>query len=142
MKHEAVEFSTIRQEYSEYETENGLRMKVMPTVISIFNEDSVNEVGKSKVTAVTVAAVVAPQDFDRSNLKERTSPTTRADEKYELAFKLVKKAFNIYETKKFVIVVGIKLIKVYGTDLVNNMGEPVLHYKHKNLINMIEKPDL
>ncbi len=141
MKHDPVEFNTIRQEYSEYETENGLRIKVMPTVTHIVNEDGANEVGKSKVTAVTVAAVVAPQDFDRSGLKERTGSTTKADETHELAFKLVKKAFNIYETKKFIIVIGIKLIKVYGTDRVNNMGEPVLHYKHKNSINMIEKTD-
>ncbi len=142
MKHELVEFNTIRQEYSEYETENGLRMKVMPTVIRIVNEDGANGVGKSKVTAVTVAVVVAPQGFNRSGLKERTGPTTNADETCELSFKLVKKAFNIYETKKFIIVVGIKLTKVYGTDKVNNIGEPILHYEHKNLLNMIEKPDL
>ncbi len=74
MKYESIEFNAVKQEYSEYEIENGLRLKVMLTIVNITNEGNTSEAEKGRVMTAPVSAVIAPPDFDRSYLKELLVP--------------------------------------------------------------------
>lgn len=139
MEYDLIDYESIRQDYTEYKIDNGLRLKVMMVIESIINEgDGDAKVGK--ITSFISSIVVAPHDFDASKLKEQTGPITNDDQKDELPFERIKEVINIYETAKYIILLGIKVIKIFGTTLKDSSGKPILQYEYKSSFRAIKKP--
>ena len=66
---------------------------------------------------------------------------TEKDHVKELNFNIVKEIVNIYETKKSIILVGMRVKKIFLTNKVNANNEPILRFESSNAMNVVDKPD-
>src|SRR2546428_7935932 len=88
MREEIIEFTTIREDFSEYEAENGQILRAKQVVTEIINR--IDDVGKKKARLKfsIISNVVTPNPIDTSTLQLETDPN-KVTEQYvtkELSF--------------------------------------------------------
>lgn len=141
MKTERPEFSTIREDYNVYKIENGQILKVKSEITDIINVTDDNGKTTGKVKTQTSSIVITPQGMDTTGLEESDTATEK-DQTKELKFEVVKDGVtNIYETKKSLILTGVKVEQVFATNKKNKLNEPLLRFTSLNVISLVEKPD-
>lgn len=130
------EFSTVRQEYSEYKIEGGILLRVMIPIKCIHNDDTIAS-GRIVFADPSSMTTTLP-GFGGEELKEHG----RGDvtESTPLSFEPVREPLNIYETKTSVILVGLRMNRVYGTGLKDGRGDPVVAYENDILVNLVKRP--
>jgi len=136
-----VDYTTIREEFSVYEIENGQILKAKVSLVDLFNLPDENNVPRGKISIQGYSYVITPPDIDTTGMEVTNLPVTEKDQAKELKFKTIKEAINIYETKKAIILIGLKMEKIFLTNKLNQKKEPILRYQSVNGIDAIQKPD-
>jgi hypothetical protein len=140
MKIDTVEYTTIREDFSVYECENGQMLR-MKTVISNIYKDTENK--KSGIDFKDVSNVTATKPIDTSEYEESTpDQVTKEHEIKSLEFKPIKEIINIYETEKSIIMLYPIVEKIILTNKKDKKGEPILRYHAQNSLNIIDKKSL
>ena len=138
---EIIEFTTIRDDFSEYELENGQILKAKTSVVNVVNVKDKDGKEKGGVGLQPFTHVITPSNLERYGIEYTKGVATEKDQVKELNFKTKREVMNIYETKKSVILVGFKMEKIFLTNKVNDRNEPILRFQSKNALNVIDKPD-
>lgn len=140
MEIEQIEFNTIREDFSEYEAENGQILRVKQVITSITNHD---EDGKKRSSAEfkLISLTIAPTTINTSNLKlvEDPNQITEKDVVKEIQFTTLKEVVNIYETKNALILVIPHMQKIFLTDKKDKNNAPHLRFTLASDINIIQK---
>jgi|SRR5579864_7897017 len=141
MKTERVEFDTIREDFNVYKVENGQILKVKNGVSDIINQTDDSGKTKGQVKTQLSFIVLTPEGIDTTGLVEAETVTDK-DQTKELKFEVVKDGIvNIYETKKSLILVGIKVEKIFATNKKNKLNEPILQFTSLTALSSVTKPD-
>ena len=140
MREEIVEFITIREDFSEYEAENGQILKVKQVVTDIINSAD-DDKKKARIGSRLVSHIVTPTPIDTSSLEYEPDPNkvTQADEVKDLDFRPLKEVVNIYETKNSIILVIPRMEKIILTRKKNTDNAPHLRFKLVSDFSIIEK---
>jgi hypothetical protein len=126
-----INFTIIREEFNEYELENGLHLRVKPIVTDIVTK------GKDTGFAIVFdifSKVISPLD-DIANQR-------KYDETKSLSFRSIKEVVNIYETKAAIILVIYRLDKLLPTTELNREGIPILRIEGNTLVNVVKRPNI
>jgi hypothetical protein len=122
---------TIKEEFDEYELEDGNILRVKQALITFaFADDSkVVEKGKKIVNTILqaklVAGIVPTGEVDTTNLVENlVEPLRKEDRVKEVGFKPIRTHLNIYETDEVLILTRNHLQKVWLTKSKDNAGIP------------------
>src|SRR2546427_4583026 len=141
MKTERVEFTAIHEDYNVYKVENGQILKVKAEVADIINKIEDSGTPKSQVKTQLSSIVLTPEGIDTTGLEE-AELVTEKDQTKELKFEIIKDGVvNIYETKKSLILVGIKVEKIFATNKKNKLNEPILQFTSLAALSSVKKPD-
>lgn len=140
MREERIEYNTIRDDFSVYEVENGQILKAKFSLVDILSDIDSNE-KRGSVRVQPYSYVITPNDIEKYGIKYEQGIATEEDQIRELKFTPLSEIINIYETKKFFILVGIKVKKVFLTDKINSDDDdaPILRYQSLNEFSIIEK---
>jgi hypothetical protein len=142
MDKEHIKYTTIREDFSEYEIENGQILKFKLTLSDIINE---KKDGKdvSMMGLKDVSAVITNRTIDTSALEYAPfEGVTEKDEKEELKYKPIKEIVNIYETQKTIILLAPVVKKVMSTSKKDGDGNPILRFNFNQKILSVMKEDL
>lgn len=140
MTEERIEFITIREDFSEYEAENGQILRVKSVVTEIINRMEDDKKGGG-LKFSTISNVSTPIKIDTSNMKLVTdaSQVTQDDVLNELKFKPIREIVNIYETKNALILVIPHMQQIFLTNKKDESNAPHLRYLLATDVNIIEK---
>jgi hypothetical protein len=142
MGDEFVEFNTIREDFSEYQAENGQILKIKSTVTSIINTEVDNK-KQAKMSLQIVSAVATPIPIDTSKLQlADPNQVTEKDQVGELKFTIVKEIVNIYETKNLMILAIPHMQKVFKTNKKDVDNNPILRFTFTSDLNILNKTGL
>jgi hypothetical protein len=113
---EHIGFTIIREDFNEYEIENGLHLRLKPVV-----SDMVRKVDKNSFVLISdlISKIIMLFKKDPSN-------ELRYDVTKELQFRPLKETISIYETEKTIVLVVYQLERVFPTNEKNNEGTPNL----------------
>lgn len=138
---ERIEFTTIRDDFCEYEIENGQILKAKTSIINVVNFKDKDGNVKGGVGLQPYSNVITPSDVERYGIEFTKGPATEKDQVKELSFKTKREIMNVYETKKSIILVGFRMQKIFLTNKVDDRNAPILRYQSNNAVNVIDKPD-
>lgn len=128
---EHIRFATIKEDFSEYEIEHGLHLRLKPIV-----SDMIRKGGDERAFVLVFELISRTVIPDERGFSYEPS----YDVKKGLQFKPLMEAVNIYETDKRIILAIYQLEKVFPTNEKDSEGAPVLQLKGDMLVNVIEKP--
>lgn len=139
MENTHIEFTTIREDFSEYKTENGLVLRAKVIVMDIL-QDAVDKL-KFSMDLKDISKVIIPSNFDTSSMEEaELENVTDNDIIKELKFQPIKITTNIYEIKNAVIIVFLKVTSIKLTNKKDKENSPILRFNSEASINVINKP--
>lgn len=143
MNKEHIFFTTIREDFNEYDVENGqtLRMKIiLSDLFVVVNKDGTKS---TQAGFKEVSLVFANKEIDTSNL-QLSSPekVTEQDEIKTLGFQTIKEVVNIYETQHLLMLLYPRVTNISLTDKKSAEGEPILRYHTSVTFNNINKGSL
>ena len=138
---ERIEYNTIRDDFSIIEIENGQILKVKSTLVDAVNITGDDKKDNAKIGLATFTHVITPPHVERYGIEYSQGVATEKDHVKELNFNIVKEIVNIYETKKSIILVGMRVKKIFLTNKVNANNEPILRFESSNAMNEVDKPD-
>lgn len=140
MENTHIEFTTIREDFSEYKTENGLILRVKITVMDIL-QDAVDKL-KFSMDLKDIATVITPSNFDTSSMENAEfENVTDNDVIKELKFYPIKITTNIYEIKNAIIIVFLKVTTIKLTNKKDKIKHsPILRFNSEATINVINTP--
>lgn len=134
-----VQFTTIREDFSTFECDNGQILRLKPTIVTIIQIQD----GDKKTSSIDfkdVSGVFTPSPIDTSDLEmAKPEDVTAENEVRELDFKMTKQVINIYETDHSLIILLPEVEKISVTDKKDKNGDPILRYTMKNSISVIDK---
>lgn len=134
-----IEFTTIREDFNEYKTENGLILRVKVILMDIL-QDPVDK-SKFSMDLKDIPNVITPIDFDTSSMEiAELEKVTDNDAIKELKFYPIKKPTNIYEIKNAIIIISLKVTSIKLTDKKDKKNSPILRFNSEVSINVINKP--
>ena len=138
MTEKQIDFTTIREDMSVYEVENGQILKAKQIIVNIVDgEDKKGKFGDLGFQAVT--HVFSPSDMDTKGLElADVSQVTDKDEVDDLKFTVKKQVINIYETDDVIILVNPKVEKVTSTTKKDKSGM-ILRFRTGIEVNVIPK---
>ena len=134
-----IEFTTIREDFNDYKTENGLVLRVKLVLMDIAKDP----VDKSKFSAdlKDISNVIAPSNFDTSSMEStELEKVTDNDVIKELKFYPIKTTTNIYEIKNAIIIVFLKVKSIRLTNKKDKRNSPILRFTSEANINVVNKP--
>jgi hypothetical protein len=126
-----IDFIIIREEFNEYELEDGLRLKVKPIVTDIVSKGS--NAGFALVFDL-YSKVISSLD-DALPQKDRYDGTNPQ-------FKTLKEVVNIYEIKTAIILVVYHLKELFATAERDAEGHPIFRIDGDALVNVVERPSI
>jgi hypothetical protein len=129
MTEEHIKFSTIREDFNEYQIENRLLLKVKPVLTDIIPEIKNDETG-FKTIFEKISKVIGTPEKDPLHVLEE-------NEKYELQFIPIKEVVNLYETDKMIILVLYKVEKVFYAP---KQDKHVISATDNTFFNFVQKP--
>ena len=134
-----IDFTTIREDMSVYEVENGQILKAKQIVIVITEgEDKKGKFGDLGFHAVS--HVYSPPNMDTSGLEfSETEQVTDDDEADDLKFTVKKQVINVYETDDVIILVNSKVEKISSTTKKDKTGNHILRFRSGIEVNVIPK---
>lgn len=140
MTREHIKFSTIREDFNEYEIENGQILKVKIMLVDVLVETREDRKKDSTLGFRDFSNVITEGEIDTSNLEfASTEQITEKNQVKELKFKAIKEVVNIYETSKFLILVSPNITNVFLTNKKDQSNSPILRYTYGLGINTIDK---
>ena len=140
MREEIIEFTTIREDFSEYEAENGQILRAKEAVIEIINRIDDGK-KKARLKFSIISNVVTPNPIDTSTLELETDPNkvTAEYQVKELSFRPLKEIVNIYETKNAIILLIPIMQKIFLTSKKDANNAPHLRFSLMSDVSIIEK---
>lgn len=142
MADELVEFNTIREDFSEYQVENGQILKIKSIVTAIVNTEVDNK-KQAKMSLQIASTVATPIPIDTSKLQlADPNQVTEKDQIGELKFTAVKEIVNIYETKNLMILAIPHMQKVFRTNKKDVDNNPILRFTFTSDLNILNKTAL
>lgn len=139
MKSDSVQYETIRDDFTVVELENGQVLKIKTSLVEIAKASKKGKEG-ANLGFSQFTHVITPKDVETYGIEFTKGIATEKDQVRELKFNTTKEVMNVYETKKVIILIGIKVNKVFITNKMNDNGEPILRVNSSNAINTVEKP--
>jgi hypothetical protein len=141
MGKEHIKYTTIREDFNEYEIENGqiLKFKLMLSDVVSETKDGKNT---SMMGLKDVSVVITDISIDTSNLELAQTEVTENDEREELRFKTIVQVVNIYETRNTIILIAPIVAKVLSTNKKDRDGNPILRFTYNQQIMSVNKTDL
>ena len=139
--------STIKEEFDEYELENGLTLRLKQVLVTFGMTDDIqtDEKGGKFVKTVAnfqlVAGVIPTKEVDTSDLKpigDKGIPPSERGEKLGFTPKMT--YTNIYETDEAVLFVNTELANVYSTPYKDKIGNPMYHVEANAILTAQPKP--
>lgn len=127
---EHISFTTVKEDFNEYEIEDRLHLRLKPVVSDMIR--------KGKESSFVLIFDLVSRTM--MSIGKNSSREIIYDETKELQFRLLKEAINIYETDKLIILVAFRLEKAFPTNDRTNEGAPILRTEGSTLVNIIEKP--
>lgn len=136
-----VNFITIREDFSEFEAENGQILKIKKVITDLIEQPVENSLFQAKVQMQDVIHVITTKKIDTDGMvtADLTSLTDK-DIIENLSFKPKKIVLNIYETETFILLVGIQVTSIGATNKLDVTGNPYLRFRTNFEINIILKP--
>ncbi len=130
MIEERVDFTTVREDFSEYEVENGEVLRVKAVVTEIINKTDGDKETGGDIRFSTISKISASDPIDTTDLELESDPNkvTEKDEVKELKFKTIKEIVNIYETANSLILVIPCVTKIVLTNKKDPNNLPRLRY--------------
>src|SRR5215218_2552469 len=131
MNKEHVEFTTVKEDYNEYEVENGqiLKFKISLADITVEVKEDGNK--GSQLGLKEVSHVITDVEIDTSNMElSSAEQVTEEDQKEELKFHSNKRVVNIYETQKHIIIMAPSVLKIFSTDKKDKTDSPILRFTY------------
>lgn len=137
MTKKSINYSTLREDYSAFECENGQILRIKTTIMNIiFDEDT----KKTGIEFKDISNVFTPTTIDTSDYEESTSEqVTQEHERERLVFTPIKQVINIYETDRSLIIIYPVIERIFLTNKKDKKGDPILRYHSKNSVNVIDK---
>lgn len=141
MAEERVEFTTIREDFSEYEVENGEILRVKFVLTEIINRTNGDKETGGGIRFSTISKISALAPIDTSNLELISDPSqvTKKDEVKELKFKPTKEIVNIYETTNSLILAIPHMTKIFLTNKKDQNNLPHLRFSLVADVTITEK---
>jgi hypothetical protein len=140
-----IDFSTIREDFSIYEIENGLVLRTKQIVTDIVVETTEDNKKMTRLGTRDVSFVVVTDvnKIDTTNF-EVSSPdnVTEKDQISELKFTRLKEVVNIYETDNALLFLTSKVQKIFLTNKKDNVGVPILRNEILTGFNLLSKDTL
>jgi len=139
---------TIKEEFNEYELEDGSVLRVKQVAISFLlsEEEQTESKGIKKVNTLAnfqLVTGVIPTGELKLEIQEKTPELIEVVTKdkfvKELSFKQITDNLNFYETDELVIIVRTVLNKVYLTSLKDNVGYPRYHIEAAASAEVLQK---
>ncbi len=143
MKPKHARFTTIREDFNEYECENGQILKAKQILADILHTE--DEAGKpmSNFGFKDVSTVITPTPIDTSDLE--FIPREQVTEKHvvkELKFKVIREVINIYESKNSIILISPRVSNIRLTNKKDETGSPLIRYTTNTGMSVIPKKSL
>ena len=135
-----VGYTTIREDFSEYECENGQILRAKATIANMIEKTDDEGKKKSTLGFQEISSVVTPNPIDTSDYE--FMPTEQVSQEHvtgELSFKTITEIINIYETENSVIILAPIMEKILLTNKKDKDGNPILRYVLKRGISIIDK---
>lgn len=138
MANKHIDFTTIREDMSVYEVENGQILKAKQIIVDIIEgEDKKGKFGNLGLHGVS--HVASPPDMDTSGLEfGEANKVTEQDEVAELKFTVKKQVINIYETDNAIILVNPKVETIHSTNKKDKSGM-ILRFRTGIEVNVVPK---
>ena len=136
-----VNFITIRENFSEFEAENGQILKIKKVITDLIEQPVENSLFQTKVQMQDVIHVITTKKIDTDGMvtADLTSLTDK-DIIENLSFKPKKIVLNIYETETYILLVDIQVTSIGATNKLDVTGNPYLRFRTNFGINIILKP--
>ena len=136
-----VNFITIREDFSEFEAENGQILKIKKVITDLIEQPVENSLFQTKVQMQDVIHVITTKKIDTDGMvtADLTSLTDK-DIIENLSFKPKKIVLNIYETETFILLVDVQVTSIGATNKLDVTGNPYLRFRTNFGINIILKP--
>jgi hypothetical protein len=143
MKERNVRFITIREEFNEYEIENGLFYLRIKPVLTEITEEIREEKSGFNFNFTPVVRVIKLVERNTSDSKLSSSEeVAKENNQRELQFKPLKEIINLYETGDGqIILVAYILEKVFSKNGLDKEGIPIMGFMEYTLVNVVPKPD-
>jgi hypothetical protein len=140
MTEKYLQLTTVREDFNEYEIENGQLLKTKNILMDLI-EDEGGKLGKQgSIGFQTVSHVRTPILIDTTNLElALPEQVTDNDIVQELKFKIIKEIINIYESEKTIIFTDTQMEKIFLTKKKDKDGNPILRFRSGLNINVIPK---
>jgi hypothetical protein len=145
MNVEHINFSTIREDFSIYEIEDGLVLRTKQIVTDIVVETTEDNRKMTRLAIRDVSFVVATDvnKIDTTNFEVSTADNvTEKDQINELKFRNLKEVINIYETDSALLFLTSKVQKIFLTNKKDNVGVPILRHETLTGFNLLSKDTL
>lgn len=140
---EHVEFTTIKEDFNEYEVQNGQVLKFKVSLADILVKAKDDGSKESVLGLKDVSHVITDVKIDTSKMELGTSEgVTEEDQREELQFRLRKQVVCIYETKSHIIAIAPTILKIYSTNKKDNANNPILRFTYGVAMNTIDKGSL
>jgi hypothetical protein len=137
---EHISFTVIREDFSEYMTENGQLLRCKSVIMDIFTEEKEGKI-VSGINFNEVSHVISFTAMDTSTFETaEVSSVSEKDEIKEVEFSVKKEIVNIYETNKGIILAAPQMQKIFLTNKKDKAGSPILRYRSNTAVNIIQKP--
>lgn len=133
-----IDFTTIREDFNEYEAENGQILRVKLVLVDIVTDST--DKSKFELNIKDISHVITRNEFDTSTMEfAKPDQVTKKDVVKELKFFPTKSVTNIYETKQSIIIIVLKVNSVNLTNKKDETNNPILRFTSEAKINIIVK---
>jgi hypothetical protein len=141
MTRDYISFTTIREDFSEFEIETGQRVRIKYMLSEVVRQT--NEKGKESLSfsARDLSTVIPHFDIDTSTLEyASTDEVTEKDVVKRYKFRPVKEVINIYEIDNMIILLACKLEAIALTNKKDRTNSPIVRFTANLLFNGVRKP--
>jgi hypothetical protein len=140
---EYIDYTILRQDFSEYQAEEGLVLRMMTLVTDMRLETDENNNKNAYIGTKDITKVLLTKPFDTSQMElGHPEHVTEEDEIRNLEFTPVKEVINIYETKKDLIILTTRVERVGLTNKKDKDGLPILRFGVLTGVNLLDKANL
>jgi hypothetical protein len=138
-----IPFITLREDYNEYEVENGQVLKLKLSLVDITASNNKGDDKASFLGIKSVAHVITDVKIDTSALEYSSAEqVSEKDNVKELRFRTIKQVISVYETTKHLVMIAPSVEKIFETNKKDKTNSPILRYTYATGIDAYEKESL
>jgi hypothetical protein len=142
---EYIPFETIREDYNEYQLENGIILRIKQMLASVLMHTEPEPYGKKSFSADfrDVSVILTPEGLDTSRLESvYPDEVTERDETEEMRFTTIREIINIYETKNSLFIIAPHITKIALTNKKDKKTNlPIIRYASDTMVSTVSKPN-